>query len=179
MAERPYAFKGQSKLKHTSFSRFAADPNLAAVQLNQTLGDGQTESGTLPDTFCGWAQLIESVENRRVFRFRYADARVRHPKQRMIFRAPSLYRDGAAVRGELDRVTDQVVEDLVQPNRIGKDVTLGAYASTMVCFLAFARERNRSIQPAIFSDALNSSGCTRKPARFDFAEIQGVADQCQ
>ena len=56
-----------------------------------------------------------------VFGFRYANACVGDAKQGVFFRALRLYRNRPAVGGELDGIADQVVEDFLQPHRIGKN----------------------------------------------------------
>src|SRR5579883_3059635 len=68
--------QGEREPERTSITDRALQRNLAAVQLHESLGDCQTQSGALTDALGRRARLIEVVEDGRVLFLRNANPRV-------------------------------------------------------------------------------------------------------
>ena len=97
------------------------------MQLDQRLGDGQAQAGTLValgelafDLFEGAAQFGQSFLGN-------ANAAVGNAQHHVVVRHPSAHRDLAAGRGELDGVGQKIERDLLERAAVGAQVQLGRY----------------------------------------------------
>ena len=103
-----------------SLGRF--DPDPAAVLLDDVAGDGQAETG--PAALAADPRpvdLVEPLEDARLGRPRDADAVVRDRHHDVRRHRSDGDRDGAAVGAELDRVVEQVDEDLLEARLVAAD----------------------------------------------------------
>src|SRR5699024_9953341 len=93
-----------------------------AVGFDQSPGDEQAESDTGASVFL---RLPEAVEDVRQRVFANALPRIRHAEDRTASGAFRLHRDQAAFWSELDRVADQVRQDLQHPFAIAPHTQTG------------------------------------------------------
>src|SRR4029079_9682735 len=92
----------------------------AVMQLGQTLGDGQAESGAAFGGLMRERALAEALQYARDLVFGNARAGVLHAQELTAGAgAPDLQRDGAARGGELDGVGEQVEADLADGALVG------------------------------------------------------------
>ena len=98
------------------------DPDPAAVLLDDVAGDGQAQAG--PAALAADARpvdLVEPLEDARLGRPRDADAVVRDRHDDVRRHRSHGHRDGAPVGAELDRVVEQVDEDLLEARLVAPD----------------------------------------------------------
>src|SRR5690606_10985746 len=73
------------KTESTAFSRYAIDPDIAAHQLDQTLADGQPQSGTAIFARGCTIGLRKRLEQLAYLSRIHADAGIRHGKLQLYF----------------------------------------------------------------------------------------------
>ena len=83
-------------------------------------GQGQSQPGALLFRRAATA-LLEGLEDPLPVLRRYADAGVGHGHLQLVPAPPRGHGDPAAVRGELDRVREQVDHHLLEPQLVGVD----------------------------------------------------------
>ena len=110
--------RGKREREHAPLAELALDPDAAAVELDQPLR-AQAKVGAL-ELFCPEVGLLEILEDPRLvvgrdpWPVRYRDVHLSiHPRR--------THDDGPAFRCELDRVREQVDDDLADPALIGLD----------------------------------------------------------
>ena len=104
----------------------ALEPDLAAHQLDQPAADGQAQPGAAVLAGGGHVGLGEGLEQFRRLLRGHADAGVAHGELELhllagVFEQFDLEPD-LALLGELDRVVDEVGEDLAEPERIAEQI---------------------------------------------------------
>src|SRR5690606_28065501 len=98
----------------------AARADLAAMQLDEVLGDGKPHAGAFLAAGGLRAQPCELLEQQRHLLLRDARPAVRDLKQLAAHDLPRADPDDAAWRAELDRVAHKVGDDLRQPVRVAE-----------------------------------------------------------
>src|SRR4030095_8149654 len=94
-------------------ARLALDPDLAAVQLDKLLREGQPEARPFLLACLVVANLAELLEDRRLVLGGNPDPRIADCDLDCSIREPGLEADPAPFRGELDRVGEEVEQDLL------------------------------------------------------------------
>src|SRR5262249_26986862 len=117
-ADRQRHFEGRA----LAFSR-ASGINRPAMQLDQVFDESQAEAEAAVPSSARRVGLAEAVKD--VWQEIRADAfaRVAHGDANVWVHALQLRFDATALRRELDRVGEQVPDDLLQPVRIAGDLT--------------------------------------------------------
>ena len=108
---------GEEKAATEAFRTF--DPDSAAMRFDNALDDRQPQTGAPAPGVVG---LPETVEQARHVLLSDSRPRVADVKLNVSSLRPSSDDDAAARCGELDRVTNQVFEDLEQAVAIGPDL---------------------------------------------------------
>jgi hypothetical protein len=170
----------EANLEHTALARLAFHLHLAAHQIGQHPGDGQAEAGAAGGAHVGGAATRERFEDAVEFIGRNAGAAVLDLELRhfaLVFQA----QHDAAAGGELDRVAEQVDQNLAQPARIGAHAG-GKFAKLLVvegdALVARLRFEHRN-------DFLDEAGevertcIQRQLAAFDAGDVQRALDQRQ
>src|SRR5439155_22697650 len=93
----------------------------AAVHLDQVAGDGQPEAQSAVLLRDRRVALVKALEDVGQDVGGDADPGVPHDDLGVVSRAPGDHRHTAAVGGELDRVGEQVLEDLLEPGGVAPD----------------------------------------------------------
>src|SRR5688500_18784119 len=102
---------GNGEEERAPMPRRALDPDASSMRLDDTPGDGESETGaTTPRP----GRLPEAVEDPRQVVGGDAAARIGDPEDDPLIRRGRASRDPAACRRELDRVANEVLEDLQQ-----------------------------------------------------------------
>ena len=101
-------------------SQGALDPDSATVQLNEALRESQTETGPLALAETE-GRLLELFEDPVLISKRDAWPRIRHRDQHLIAAPRCRDDDPAARRGELDRIRQQVEDNLAEPPLVAPD----------------------------------------------------------
>src|SRR5579862_4556702 len=172
----------------------AVEANLAAQELCQFAADRQAEAGPAILARRAGISLLEGFKDDLLFFRWYADARIRHREgddggrlaQHRVLRRPAAERRAdvqvhAAVLGELERIGQQILQDLEEALRIGDDLPaqtrVEVRAEDQVAVLGFVAEgalyrvaqvRERQLF-AFYGDG----------AGFDLGQIEDVADQVE
>src|SRR5437016_1410974 len=103
-------------------ARPAGDLERAAVQLDQAAADRQAEAGAAVLARERVLDLVEGLADPRQLVRRDADAAVRYGDgEAAALLEPRVERDGAALGRELDRVGQEIEQDLLDRARIGLD----------------------------------------------------------
>ena len=95
--------------------RRALDPDSTAVRFDDALRDRKAEPGALAVRAC---RLPESIEDTRQILDRDAGARIGNPEDDLLIPHRRRDRDATAGVRELDRIADQVKQDLLKTIRI-------------------------------------------------------------
>ena len=155
----------------------------AAVQIDERLGNREAEPEPAEGLRDGAAALLERIENPRQRLGRDADAGIGHAdlkRRRAVVRHhPRGDGDAAAFRGELERVLQQVPEDLRQPRGIGADDHRAAREVALprqlfAAEVAFARGLQRVLEQRREVDALQPQ---LQLAARDAGEVEQVVDE--
>ena len=110
----------QGEKEATSLARLALETELAALQFNQALGDGQAQART----FCGLTGLRETVEGvKDALLLLGGNSRpgIAHLHSDLAVRLVSYQFDAAACGREFDGVANQVHEHLLESRGVGAD----------------------------------------------------------
>src|SRR5260370_25085910 len=107
------------EVETTPVARLALNANLAVHELHQTPADRQPEPRAAIAPGRGTVGLTKSVENHPLLRGQHSDARIGNaePQHRTIglkFLQPHVHFDKSP-RRELDRVVNQIQQDLAKP----------------------------------------------------------------
>lgn len=104
----------------------AFDGNLAAHQVEETLGDGQAQAGAAIAAGGGAISLAEGIEDVLLLLGRDADAFVADAEFEVVFAGDQNAQTNAAGFGEFDGIAQQVEEDLLEAQRIAEHFVLGS-----------------------------------------------------
>ena len=110
----------QEQRERAPGARLARDRDVSAEEAGELARDGEPEAGAAILTMRASVGLAERVEDDVLLFRRDADAGVRHRKRDLIPASEDAQRH-SALGGELERVGDQVLQDLLQAPRIGLD----------------------------------------------------------
>ncbi len=171
----------QRQRKHTALVRRARHGNAAAQQAREVARNRQAQARAAKAPAGGAVGLVEGIENLVLLVGRDADPAVLHAERDgAIGRREHRQRDGARI-GELDRVRQQVLEDLLHALAVGVDRCrhVGRHVDAELERL-LARERLERARQA-FDDAPHRHvfGHQFELARFDLRDVQNVVDQVQ
>src|SRR5215472_7647419 len=114
--------QGKSQSEAAAPSRLALQPDGTPVELHQVLGNRQAQSRALMKTARRGGGLIELLKNRSVFVFVDADAGVANRNLQEASVEHRFYPYAATLARELDRVAQQIVEDLFDTHAIGEQL---------------------------------------------------------
>src|SRR5207248_4800381 len=158
-----------------AFARLAFDPDAAAVQLDELLGQRQTESGALLLLRVIAPDLAELLEHGLMIFGRDADPGVADRDLEPAGIAMRRYVDAAAVGRDLDRVGQQVDEDLLHLALVGLHLAQplsDAHAQcNIVTLIALAHQRHR------IGECRSDIECRQvelHPARLDLRQVEDV-----
>ncbi|MGD0134563.1 MAG: hypothetical protein ABSE57_21145 [Bryobacteraceae bacterium] len=107
-------------MERAALAFLALHPDASVHHLDQSAGDGQTETGAAKSSGEGAVHLGECIEDQRLFFGWNPDSGIAHGEvQRLPFLGCpfDLDRDAASL-GELDGVPDEIDQNLPQPSRI-------------------------------------------------------------
>ncbi len=184
----------QVERERAAGARHARQLQLAAEQVRELAADRQTEAGAAVLARSAGVGLLERFEDDPLLLRRDADAGVRdgelHHRHCLlecrVIRAPAALRQPdvqphAAVRSELEGVRQQVLENLQQALRVGRDVAADAGVE-----VRDERQRARlGLVPEVALDRLAQVrelqvlGLDRDRAGLDLRQVENVADQVQ
>src|SRR3989441_7271405 len=111
--------RGQREAEGAAPARLALDPDAAAVQLDQALGQRQPEAGPFLLARVVARSLPELLEDDRLVFLWDADPRVRDGDHDALSVRLCIHGDRAVLLGELHRVGEQVDEDLLHRTLVG------------------------------------------------------------
>src|SRR6185312_14237326 len=178
-------FERNRKPEHRTAPGFRTHSDLAAHQFDQLLADGQPQAGAAVAARDRGVGLREWLEQSSGLFGRQADARVAYREQQFVVRgavaaAADPHRDATAL-GELDRVPDQVGEDLPHAHGVaahaGADVVIDDHAQRQTLRFGglFHQAENVVHQFAqVETDLLQV-----ELAGFDLGIVQDVVDDAQ
>src|SRR5690554_3239723 len=181
-------FRQQRQFNHETGAgaggAFDIDP--AAHRLDKIAGDGEPEAGALVVAGDGVINLPESLKDNAKITAVDADARIFDADQQLppavCFRAALADTDDHMTGlGKLDRIANQVIQDLMQAHRVGLDQQRHIGIVVEVKINAFGGCRHRcageyTVDGIAQVDRLIYQ---RQHARFYLGEIENVVDQAQ
>src|SRR5579859_1823132 len=103
-------------MKAAPVAWLAIEPDLSAVLLYQAAGNRQPEPGTLAHALGGGRHLAEGIENGLVLSGGDPDPGVSHYRDDISIIGSGFNPDAAPLGSELEGVTKQVVENLLEPH---------------------------------------------------------------
>ena len=109
------------EVKRAAVAFFALHPNAPVHHMDQAAGDGQAQAGAAESPGERPVHLSERLENHGLLFGGDADAGVAHREVQTASALPtqrSTETETSALVGELDRISDQIDEDLPEPPRI-------------------------------------------------------------
>src|SRR5580658_5967341 len=117
---RRYRLKPRCEMERAAPTFLALHPDASVHHLDQTAGDGQTETGAAKSSGERAVYLGECIEDQRLFFGWNPDSCIAHGEvQRLPFLGRPFDRDrDAAPLGELDGVANEIDQNLPQPSRI-------------------------------------------------------------
>src|SRR5712692_9467142 len=170
--------EGQGKMEASALAGLALNLQFASVQFDEARSDGKSQAGTFRGAAC-LRQAIERFEDPPLFFGGNSRAIVAHFQLDL---APHLTRnqfDSARFGSELDRIADQIHEDLLESSCVGANIQTGLnLLSQALGFLVRQRLEGaehftkRGCDVHIFTDNLHS-------ARFNLGKVQDVGDQLE
>ncbi len=176
-----YVLLRQHQGEGAALARLAGHADIAAEQGGQVAGDRQAEAGAAIAAVGGAVGLAEGFEDALLLVRGNPDARVTHGKGNALARRAGYRQAHVALLGELDRVGQQILEDLLQALAVGKQhrrrIRLHLYLEAQ---LAVGGQRFEHAAQAI--DQARHAGVFRahfKLAGFDLGNIQDVIDQVE
>jgi hypothetical protein len=116
----PEGLGGYFDVERTPLPKATFQPNTATMQLGKALGQSESQPSPLVMPRCRAIHLLELVKDTFLVYFGNADTGVRDAEANNLTRCRSPHRYQTTFRGELDRVGQQVVQDLLDLASIGR-----------------------------------------------------------
>src|SRR6266852_1795852 len=182
----------QVKRERAAFARSAFDPDFPAKQARELAADGKSQSRAAVFAAGGPVSLLEGFENDLPLVFWDSDPGVRHGKRRHFFRriqlrvpgGPSGFREGNpqihfALFGKLDRIREQILQDLLEPLFVGVNHRVQAggrvHREPQALVLSDLAEGPLDVVPQpgeAFGRNVEGDG-----TRFDLGQIENIVDE--
>ena len=175
--------------EHRAFTRLAFDANLAAHLLHQTLGNDQAQTGPAGLARQRIVSLTEGLEQRPHILIGQADAGVLHADAQLYaaagFVVVVIFKHGPhgdrAFAGELDRVVNQVGEDLLEPQRVAhqrqRRVAVHQADQLQAFLVGRGGEHGQGVLEQIAQ--VERGAVEHQLAGFDFREVENLVDDAE
>src|SRR5258708_4451084 len=113
---------GNGEMELRTLTRFALDPDAAAVNFDKMLGDGEPQPGAADFAGTGHIDAIEALEDAWLVRPRDADAGIRNRESYFGAVRRSADHDLAAGRSVLHRIVEQILQNFGETAAVRGDV---------------------------------------------------------
>ena len=175
--------RGSDQREGAALAGRAAHRDVAAQQARQVARDRQAQAGAAVLAAGGAVGLAEGLEDQVLLLGRDADAACRAPRSAMRPSAPRAHvQRHAAVLGELDRVRQQVLQDLLEALAVGVDAwpaRPARLARRTAGPSARASGSNMLRRPSATRRSGDGFGAHFQLAGLDLGEVEDVVDQGQ
>jgi hypothetical protein len=149
------------------------------VSLDDRARDGEPEPGPADRSLLRGRRAKKALEQVALLGLRHADAGVRHSEQGVVAHARDRDEDATARRRELDRVRNEVVEQLAEPGPISVERRERGSLEDELHLLALGRWPNRVHRLGGDCGEVDLFALEREFARFDLGNEEEVAHDAQ
>ncbi len=163
-------------------AKLGGDADLPAHGLGQALADGQAQAGAAVDAGGGSVDLGEALEQLGLLSLGEPGPGVLHRQvQAGEFGIVSHPQPHTAMVGELDRIADEIEQDLPQPagihHRPGRDLPLGDEVQRQALGRGLRREHQERVAGQV--NRLHGPGRDLEMSGFQLGEVEHVVDDRQ